>query len=86
MCIDSSNKKVDTCMKNLIRVLNDKGIITKSCCCGHTIYPMTIVAWNHNLKSNVEIMSMKIIPRKKRFYVKDNGGFYYIPETIGGHK
>ena len=82
MCMDSSNKKIDTCMKNLIRILNEKGIRTKSCCCGHTIYPMTIVVWEEDLKVYREIMSNLVIPRKRKFYKKDEGGFYFIPEVI----
>ncbi len=70
----------DKCMENLIRILNEKGIITRSCCCGHGKYNMTIVIWDSDLKINREIMSMKVIPRKKKFYKKDKQGYYYIPE------
>ena len=79
MCEDSSNKKIDTCMKDFIFRLNQKGIITLGCCCGHGIYPMTIVTKDDG--GIFELISGKEIPRKKRFYIKDKGGFYYIPEV-----
>jgi len=33
-----------------------------------------------------EIMSRKIIRRKKRLYHRDKDGFYYIPETLQNEK
>lgn len=81
MCMDSSNKKIDTCMVNLIRIMNENGIKTKACCCGHSIYPMTIVIDFEGM--DYEIVSNIYLKRKKRFYIKDKGGFYYIPETLG---
>lgn len=80
--LKSGNTRIDHCMKNLIRVLKDYGMKTRGCCCGHGKYPMTIIAWDKNLIRNVEIMSMKIIPRKKKFYKRDKEGVYYIPEVI----
>ena len=76
--------KIDDCMKYLIKILNKRGIKTKSCCCGHNKYSMTIVIWDSGLKSNIDIMSMNTIPRKRRFYKKDSEGFYYIPECVKG--
>ena len=76
----SSNPRIDKCMRNLIDVLNTyvKDYKILACCCGHGKYPMTIVfdagygAWE--LISDVEI------PKKKRFYKRDEEGYYYIPE------
>lgn len=31
-----------------------------------------------------DICSGKIIPRKRRFYIKDSEGYYYIPEAVKG--
>ncbi|MDP4039850.1 MAG: hypothetical protein Q8P57_04710 [Candidatus Pacearchaeota archaeon] len=62
-------------MKNLLTYIPN----TYACCCGHGKYPMTIIV--KNIKSEfVEIVSGKKIPRKKRFYLKDKQGYYYIPE------
>ncbi len=72
--------EIDECIKNLIRILNEKGIRTKSSCCGHNIYPMTIIVWD--LKVYREILSNIVIPRKRNFYKKDKEGYYYIPEVI----
>ena len=79
-------RRMDPCMKPLIEFLNDYGIFTKGCCCGHGKYPMSIIAWDYKLKSYVEIISMKVIPRKKKFYKKDKPGYYFIPETLEKNK
>lgn len=74
---------IDKCMQEVITNLNfmlkDKFKIV-SCCCGHGIYPMTIVVENGDFNI-VEIFSGKEIPRKKKFYKKDKKGYYYIPEV-----
>ena len=82
MCEKHNISKIDKCMINLINLINVKckGIKTLACCCGHYKYPITIVVTNGNIIW--ELMSNKIIPRKKRFYIKDDEGYYYIPETI----
>ncbi len=81
MCMDSDNRKMDTCMKNLIDFMKVKGggIQPLACCCGHSIYPMTIIVTNGKIVW--DLISNEVIPRKKKFYVKDDGGFYYIPEV-----
>ncbi len=80
----NDSRKIDPCMNNLITILNEKGIRTRSCCCGHGKYNMTIVVWEGDLKVYREIMSNIVIPRKKKFYVKDKQGVYYIPEVLRG--
>ena len=44
---------------------------------------MTIVAYDEITERIIEICSNKEIPRKRRFYVKDKNGYYYIPEVVG---
>jgi hypothetical protein len=72
---------VDTCMKNIIDMLQRHGVTTLACCCGHNKYPMTIVIKNIYY-GPLEMFSTRVIPRKKRFYIKDKQGYYYIPETV----
>ena len=75
-------RKIDECMKGLIYYLRlrKKGTKTLACCCGHKKYPMTIVVKNkHGLI--YDLISLKVIPRKKKFYKKDKEGYYYIPEV-----
>lgn len=74
--------EIDICMQGLIKYLKkDKDIITLGCCCGHKKYPMTIIVKNkHGLI--YELISSKVIDRKKRFYRKDKEGYYYILEII----
>jgi len=76
----SAASRIDPCMKNIIIFLEDRGVKTLACCCGHKKYPVTIVADIGGC--NKEIFSWKNIPRKKRFYQRDKQGYYYIPETL----
>jgi hypothetical protein len=75
---------MDKCLRNAIRTLNRMGIQTVGCCCGHGKYPMTIII--RNCLWFTELFSGIDIPRKKRFYVKDQEGYYYIPEVIEAMK
>lgn len=75
--------RIDKCMKSIVERLNKvKTIQTLACCCGHKKYPMTIVCRIKPHPIILEIMSNKVIPRKKRFYIKDKKGVLHIPETI----
>lgn len=74
---------IDECIAELIEQLNDLEIVTTvASCCGHGIYPKTIVIRFEN-GTAFEMHSGIIIPRKRNFYRKDKKGFYYIPETLG---
>ena len=85
--------EIDFCMRNLIKLLNDMGFKTFACCCGHGKYNMTIVGASEVYvgkgKDELEyydLVSMKVIPRKRNFYKKDKSGYYFIPETLVGTK
>lgn len=75
-----NGKRVDSCMRQkLIRFANF-GMKTLACCCGHGVYPETIVIQNYDGEP-FEFNSNTKIPRKKYFYKKDGKGFYFIPEV-----
>ena len=81
------HNRIDPCMKNLINFLKKQvGFPTVACCCGHGIYPMTIVMNVRitilNKPKFVDIISGIEIPRKRNFYEKDKQGYYFIPEVI----
>lgn len=81
--IKNGDTRIDPCMRNIIKNLQDQKIKTLACCCGHGKYPMTIVidiGFSKTLP--LEIFSNKQIPRKKKFYKRDKQGIYYIPEVI----
>lgn len=91
MCkLDKKNdsRRIDPCMKEVIHRLNENGIKTLACCCGHGKYAMSIVIdagydkLDHLMP--LEIFSGEYLPRKKKFYVKLKSGHYVIPETEGG--
>ena len=72
--------EIDECMKHILEHIHGNVV---ACCCGHGKYPMTIVKVMGfaNYPYFLEIVSGKVIPRKKKFYKKDKEGYYYIPET-----
>ena len=89
MCNKNNPKKIDDCMRNIIGTLKyldlnnkNKEMTTKvlACCCGHFKYHQTIV-YNDGYRNINELNSGILIPRRKRFYIKDKQGFYYIPEV-----
>lgn len=40
---DGNKRAIDACLAPLVKVLNDNGIGTKACCCGHGKRPGTII-------------------------------------------
>lgn len=79
----NDSRRIDPCMLEVIRNLQEQRIKTLACCCGHGKYHMSIIIdIGKDLVIPLEIFSNKVIERKKRFYKKDKEGYYYIPETI----
>lgn len=59
-------RKIDPCISQEIKELNDIGIETVSSCCGHGVYPKTIVIKNGN--GYLEFFSdNEVFPVKKRY-------------------
>ncbi len=77
--------RIDPCMKYLIDFLQNSGIKTLACCCGHGKYKMTIVVKHFSGNTFWDIMSNTLIPRKRKFYKRDKKGVYYIPEVSNGN-
>ena len=84
--IDGKNVRVDGCMANLIETLNENGIGTISCCCGHGRYDMSIIV--DAGKKIYDLISGKEIEweKNKRVYITDKNGFYYLPEAQKGRR
>ena len=77
--------KVDACIRDLIQSLNSRGIMTVASCCGHNIYPVTILYRNSDgiTKNNIyDFCSGWGIPRTRNFYKSDEWGYYFIPEVM----
>lgn len=82
--IDGADVEVDKCMVRLIDSLNDvKGMKTLGCCCGHGVYEMSVVVVQQGVRDGkpFDVMSGTDIPRKRKFYKKDENGMYYLPEV-----
>ena len=89
MCKSHNPRVIDKCMEKLINNLEfylRKEARVVACCCGHGKYPMTIIVKKYYQNSNnfliIDLCSNRIIPRVKRFYIKDKEGYYYIPEVV----
>lgn len=77
------NVRIDKCIMSLITFLQSRGYDTVSSCCGHQKYPLTVVVkekWKDNIIYK-ELFTNTIIPRTRRFYKRDEEGYYYIPEV-----
>lgn len=76
--------EIDECMRNIIDFINNHTDIyeTVACCCGHGKYSQTILIRILDTGEIYDLVSDKIIPRKKKFYKKDKQGYYYIPEVV----
>jgi len=77
--IGDRTPRIDGCMSELIGPLNRAGVKTLACCCGHGKYPATIIIINSE-GVITEFYTGRTIPRTRRFYRRDNEGYYYIPE------
>lgn len=74
--------RVDSCMRPLIMSLTNHGYNTVACCCGHGIYPMTIICQVDKQKRFYDLISGIDVPRTRNFYRLDSKGYYYIPEVV----
>ena len=79
----NNSRRIDPCLVNLIGYLQGQGIETVSCCCGHGIYPMTIIVKTNQPGITMEICSgTEFKDRKKKYYKKGENGIYFIPEVV----
>lgn len=85
MCEKRKHNRIDKCMRKMISRLQEYGVKTLACCCGHGKYPRTIVIRAQGYP--YEIFSDTIIPRIAKFYKLDKKlGIYYIPEVMEKRK
>lgn len=72
--------RLDSCIREEIRSLNARGIETVASCCGHGVYPRTVL-YRNAFGRIQDIKSGAIIPRARNLYRMDGRGFYYVPEV-----
>lgn len=91
----SGLKRIDPCMREIIKWLNNKHKTILSCC-GHGKYEPSIIIKEYRIINGkreicfIELFSGKILRIKKnpldkdpkKFYKRDKQGYYYIPEVI----
>jgi hypothetical protein len=76
--------RIDPCILNNVSELQSFSLHTIASCCGHVKYKPTIIIQDGS--GNIyEFFSEIVIsqkPRKsKRYYKRDNEGYFYIPEV-----
>lgn len=76
----NDGRRIDPCMVDLIGFLNTHGWKTVACCCGHGVYPMTIVV-RTEAGVHMELLRGITLHRRRRFYRRDEHGIYHIPEV-----
>jgi len=73
--------RLDPCMKKLIVLLRKHlGWETLACCCGHGVYPKTIVISRGNKILALSPDKRSKLLRMRRFYKRDGFGRFYLPE------
>lgn len=85
------NPRIDSCIVEKVKAINEKGFKTVSSCCGHGKYDTTIVIENPD-GTYTEWYSCIILSNAKRYkgkvdrvkvYQKEKyGKYYYLPELI----
>ncbi len=75
------SREVDPCIQPIVKAINRlNGFRTLSSCCGHNIYPTTIIIKDKTGNITEFYSGIKLEYRKRnRFYKKDKSGFYFIP-------
>lgn len=76
------NPRIDVCLKDIIKTMNNIQYKTLASCCGHEKYYATIVIKNKATGYISELYTGKKlgVRKRNRYYKKDSEGFYYIPE------
>lgn len=81
----NKGRRLDPCMKPLLKFLRELGYETVASCCGHSKYKMTVVIRNcvdDNRAVYAELLSGEHLERERRFYKTDKQGIYFIPEVM----
>ena len=78
---NAQHSRIDKCIKPWIKFLKDIGYNPIASCCGHNKYQMTVIVKQPNYPYPYELFTEIDVPRKRRFYLKDKQGYYYIPEV-----
>ena len=88
MCIQRKYQtfNIDDCLVAEIKEINTSPQhYTILSCCGHGIYPKTIIVKDRYTNIVFELFSgiilSKGLRKPKRYYKKDKNGYYFIPEV-----
>jgi hypothetical protein len=78
------HNRIDPCLKPLLKWLKSCDYDIVASCCGHSVYPMSIIVRGrkNGIANYGELLSGININRTKKFYKRDKQGYYFIPEVI----
>ncbi len=79
------NPRIDECLITLIDNINSEtNLKTLASCCGHKVYPATIIVKDKTTGIIFEYFSKIQVSEKKRnrYYKKDSEGYYFVPEIV----
>ena len=80
--IGGKSISIDSCIAEDVEAINKRPLLqTLGCCCGHGIYPSTVVVGFKGGCVTIEWYSGVLINRKRRFYQRDVNGMYFLPEV-----
>jgi len=84
--IDGKSISIDSCIADEVEAINKRPLLeTLGSCCGHGVYPSTIIVRFKSGRVAIEWYSGVIIERKKRFYQRDDRGLYFLPDIGERH-
>ena len=86
--LDGKSISVDACLQATVQSLNDDAVRTLACCCGHGVYPPTIVCIVNGVvfefNSRTALREFYRSGRGRKmfvFYRTDEDGMMYLPEV-----
>lgn len=82
-------RKIDPCIVDAVRDINNNGLKTIASCCGHGKYHPSIIirkkdnsCWDWFTKKKVHNYKPQFNKQHNYYYKRDKDGFYYVPELI----
>lgn len=72
--------RLDSCIRDKVVEMNNEGLVTVASCCGHGLYPQTILMKDGFGRITVAGTDI-VVPRTRNLYRYDEKGYPYIPEV-----
>ena len=81
--INGVEKRLDSCIADMVVKLNVQKIKTIMSCCGHGVYPISIIVEVEDIVTKEECLTNLFYPfqvwtKKRNLYRTDSNGLYYL--------